>query len=150
MRGGRKVPGEAQIFPLSGHMPCSGEHLSQGRGPALLFGPGTLPFMCGAPITSLTSDNMQAGEGRHMPEVTQPLHRSMFKLAGLLSHQPTLQRPLAINGRAGEGKHHQAARDPRGSEFREGTGSREGRALTSSFCSVFLSSSILCCICFMA
>lgn len=73
-----------------------------------------------------------------MPEVTQLLCRGVFKLAGPLSHQPTSGFPeTSCNQRGweGVGKHHRA-RGRRG-------------ALTSSFWRVFLSSSILCCICFM-
>lgn len=84
-----------------------------------------------------------------MPEVTQLLYTGMFKLARPLSYQPTSDVPDTPCNQWGEEKHCQAARDP--GEWEPGRAQVAGRrgTLTSSFCSVFLSSSILCCICFM-
>lgn len=100
-------------------------------------------------ITSLTSQKTHwLTERGLVPGVTEPLSRSTFKVAGPLSHQPTSDFP-EICGPGGGREHHQAVRALRRTTQPAGLGQRGEGSLTSSFCRVFLSSSILCCICFM-
>ena len=63
-------------------------------------------------------------------------------------HQPTSDFPEICGPRGGR-EHHQAVRALRRTTQPAGLGRQGEGSLTSSFCRVFLSSSILCCICFM-
>lgn len=138
MLAGRRheAHGEVQPSPLSGSglVSWGGEH-------------PTWPCtrMCAAHATSLTSL-------AHRRKACARAHRATFQKhgqAGRTTVPPAhIWLPRGLWFQAGR-EHPQAARALGRTTQPAGLGRRGAGPLTSSFCRVFLSSSILCCICFM-